>query len=331
MNDIVNIAKKFISNGYSVIPVSKRKTPTIPSWNKYKKEPMTIIEAEEHFKNAWGIALLCGGKSRVFCLDADMKYDLSGDLFERFKKSVSKELLKKMYFQKTMNNGFHLCCIVPKNCLRGNEKFASRETTVYEKHQTYIENFNDPTKRDKALNIAIQDKTRVLFESRSGSENESGGYFLLPPSPGYEKIYGKFQEITEDEYEELTSVARSFNEVIDVIKPVIKHSENIDWMTTPFEDYNANGDVINLLLRYGWDISHESNSKIRLKRPGKVYSKDSAIFNKESNILNVFTTSTSFDVSKGYNPSQILSHLEFNDDMKETYQHLINLGYGKKK
>ena len=332
MPNYVKKAKQWLKAGYSVIPVKENKCPAINSWTKYQTSLMSEKDAETYFEDAKGIAVLCGGKSRLFCLDADMKYDLTKDLWDRFKKAVPKEILSKLMCQKTKNGGYHLVFIAPASRLVGNEKFASRYTTAEEKHVTYMEAFRNPKMRDKALNIALQDSSRVLFESRSGKPDICGGYFLVDPSPGYEIIYGKFQELSEKEFDTLIDTARSFNEVLIRNKYLKDVDYNAQWVTNPFDHYNKEGDVVELLEKFGWQqiANIRGGKNIRFKRPGHTHTKDSAILDTYTNIFNVFTTSTSFDVSKGYTPSSVFIHLECDDDAAIGYKKLIDLGYGIK-
>lgn len=328
--EIVEYAKKLIEQGYSVIPVNSRKNPTIPKWGKYQINPMSLTECDEFFKDAAGMAILCGGKSRLFCMDFDLKYDLSGDLFERFKKAVPKELLMKAYVQTTINKGYHLVFKVPSTRLFGNERFASRYTTEYEQHETYMEAFRSVETRSKALKIAVNDKSRVLIESRSGSSTVCGGYFLIPPSNGYKKLHGKFTEITEQEYDLLVEVARSFNEVV---KEETNHKmfTGIDWEKSPFEHYNEEGDAVEVLLNNGWSIVSENNSSVRLRRPGSTDNISSALFDKKQRVFTCFSTSVGFDPNKSYNASGVLCVLEFDGDFSKTLPYLVQNKWGIKK
>lgn len=328
--NLIDTALKLIAKGYSVIPVTERKIPSVPYWTKFQTEAMNDKEVQDYFKDAKAIAMLCGGKWRVFCIDIDLKYDLTGTLFDRLKKAIPKEILKKAYCQKTMNGGYHLVFKVPSSKLIGNEKLADRYTTALEKHETYIDLFNNTKTRENALKTALKDDRRVIIETRSGSKERAGGYFLIPPSVGYEKVYGKIQDISEDEYDILTNTCRSFNEVFSYEK-MKQLSSDTNWEVTPFDDYNEKSDTVSLLVKYGWTIVGNNYSKdIKLKRPGKTPTKDSAVFDTVSKILNVYSSSTSFDIRKGYNPFQVFSHLECNDDNSEAYSKLIQMGYGIK-
>ena len=318
----VEIAKKYCKAGFSVIPVTANKVPAIKEWKQFQTRPMTDGECEKYFKNCYGIALLCG-VNNVTALDFDLKYDLSLDIFDRFKSKIPKDLLKKMYVQTTKSGGFHF--VFTCQTLENNQKLACRYTTSYERHITYMENFQNPLTRDKALKIASNDKARVLIETRG-----KGGYICINPTPNYKKVYGKLTEITPEEYEILMSAARSFNEVRE-IRQDIRASKYDEWELSPFKDYNERGDVVMLLGLNGWDVvGRQSGKSIRFKRPGQVHSASSALYDTSSRIFNVFSTSTGFDVNRGYSPSDVFTHLEANGDTTEAFKKLIEAGYGKK-
>lgn len=323
MNNLIKLAKKYSKAGYSVIPVTQNKLPALKGWLQFQKRPMTQDECEEYFRNAYGIALICGGQKKVTCLDMDLKYDLSGDLFERYKTKIPKELLKKLYVQKTVNGGYHL--VFTCNKMENNQKLANRYTTAHEKHRTYMDNYNRIETRDKALKIAQNDDRLVLLESRG-----EGGYFCIAPTPGYEHIYGKINHISEDEYDIIFDTARQFNEIREY-KPDIKLSKYDEWELSPFTDYNDRGNPLHVLSMNGWDVENGGRSKnIRLKRPGRTHASSSAIYDSETKIMSVFSTSTSFDINKGYNPSGIFIELECGGDTTEAFKRLVAEGYGKK-
>jgi hypothetical protein len=331
MSNILKIAKNFTSRGYSVIPVSPvTKLPTIANWGKYQIAPMPLDEVEKHFSTAEGIALLMGGSTRLVALDADMKYDLTGDLWERFKAAVPNKILKKCYCQATKNKGYHLVFIAPESRLVGSEKLASRHTTAFEKHITYMSHFNNPETRGKALTIASSDKSKVLFETRSGNTKIRQSYILLSPTPGYTAVYGKLNELSEDEYDILMETARSFNEykTVDGL-PKKLSDKSTSWKVTPLDHYNESGDVVQLLLDYGWEIVDEYGKNIRFKRPGQTHAKSSAMFDITTRIFNCFSTSTDFDCGKGYSPVGVFMLLKCNNDPFKAYETLAEEGWGE--
>lgn len=325
MSDYIKLAQAYSKAGYSVIPIGSNKIPTIREWRVFQDRPMTSSECVEHFKHAYGMALLCGGKNNVTAIDFDLKYDLSGDVFDRYKSEIPNKLLKKMFVQKTQNNGFHFVFSCSDK-IEGNQKLASRYTTADEKHQTYMKNYQNPLTRNKALKIAGNDKNRVIIETRG-----SGGYICISPTPGYSKVHGKIEEITVDEYNILMESARKFNEIATPRTDQRIERTNHEWKVSPFADYNQRSDILHVLQMNGWDtVGRPFGKSVRLKRSGQTHSTSSALFDTQSKILNVFSTSTSFDINRGYSPSDVFIHLECNDDVGQAFRKLVEAGYGEK-
>jgi hypothetical protein len=324
--NLIDNAKEFIREGYSVIPVTSEKVPAIRDWSRFQKAPMSEMEAEVYFKDVWGIALLCGGVKRLTAFDADLKYDLSGDIFDRFKKALPKEILKKMFVQTTMNGGFHLLFSCDK--VEPNQKLAQRYTTCYEQHQTYMDFFNNPETRNKAMRIAMNDKTRVIFETRGGTAESAGGYVVISPSPGYKYVYGNINNISVEEYDVIMETARQFNEVKEV-KQDIRQEKYKNWVLSPFDDFNRRFDVVFYLKNNGWDeVKSFGGKSVRLKRPGAKVSTSSALFDTESRVFNCFSTSTLFDVNRGYTASDIFIEMECNGDASLAFAKMLEMGYG---
>lgn len=328
MGNYIELAKAYVKAGYSVIPVNSTKSPSISNWGKFQMTKPTEQECETMFENAWGVALLTGGEGRIWLLDIDAKYDLTGSLWEDLKKAVPKSILEKAYVQSTMNGGYHMAFKIPSEKLESNSKYASRYTTAYEKDETYREAFRNPETRDKAIKIAMQDSSRVLLESRGGTAMCSQGFFLINPSPGYKHIFGKFQELTADEYDQVVDIARSFNEVIKEDTKGFTY-DNGDWAVTPFDHFSQEGDAVEILINAGWNIISENNQVIRFKRPGLVHSASSALYDKETRIFSCFTTSSAFE-AKSYNAVGVLAVVEFDENYQSVFNYLVKNGYGKR-
>lgn len=328
MGDFRDVAKQYIEKGFWVIPVSSMKQPAIKNWRELQTRPMTDKEIEKNFKKCHGIALLMGGNTCLFAVDFDLKYSLNPNLYEEVKEKLPVEILKKTYVQGTKNGGFHWIYKVPKSKLFGNEKFANRHTNAFEKHQIYMEYYGNPKTREIAAKTAANHKSLVLIESRSGSYERCGGYVLMPPTEGYEYVYGKINEINEEEYDILTETLRSFNEVKGLVK-LDKQYDNCEWKMTPWEDYNERGDIVSLLKDSGWTVKDEGSRTIRFKRPGAT-SGSSALFDKERRVFNCFSTSTSLSVDKGYSPSRLFTDLDCDGDPKMAYKKLVELEFGIK-
>jgi len=284
-------------DGLTFIPINSKKIPLVEEWQ--------IPDREYDFSKASGVGLLCA--NGVTGIDFDLKYDITGTLFDRFKKAVSqidKELLKKMVVQKTTNGGYHL--IFKCSVIEGNKKLAQRYATEEEKLKG--------------------DKVKVLIETRG-----EGGYLAVEPTQGYKFIYGsldKIQEITPDEREILISTARTFNEVFkEVSVPRVAIKKEIKGLT-PFEDYNNQADVVALLEKHGWSVMGQKGSKTLLKRPGQTSSAHSGNYDHDKNWFSVFSTSTEFEPETPYLPYAVYAYLECNKDFSEASRRLYEEGFG---
>lgn len=295
-------------SGLSVIPVRENKLP-IGSW-KQNQEQLIDPALNGNFQNADGYGIVCGKVSgNVECIDIDTKYDLSGKLFDEYKKVIQKTspgLLKKLAVQQTPSGGYHF--IYKCKTISGNLKLAQRHCLPDELEQ------------------GQKQGRRVLIETRG-----EGGYFMC--YPGYKVVYGDLScinEITEEERSVLFSCANLFNEVIEVKEPVKSEPQKVDgYEISPFEDYNERGDIVTLLESFGWSNVYTRNDNIHFLRPGGTQN-NSATYHLTKKIFYVFTTSTEFDANKGYNPAQVYSILKHNGDYSSAAKALLIEGFGTK-
>lgn len=328
MSELIKYAKEYAKRGFSTIPVDEHKQPAIFSWSQYQTKPMTDAEIDEHFSksNVHGIALLTGGKNQITAIDFDLKYDLTGDIFNQYKRKIDISLLNKMLVHKTINNGYHF--IFQCDTIEGNQKLAQRDTSDSEIYGGFKNEVKEYGVR-KAMEMALRDKVRVLIETRGGEKHKSGGYVVIPPSNGYTKIAGKLGKISPEEYDQLMSAARELNTYAPSAGNKKLAREQVGMSkegNSPFENFNENGNALSVLLQNGWAEVRQHSSDVRLKRPGSSHSKSSALYDTGSKLLNVFTTSSVFDVGT-HTPSDVFILLECNGDTAMAYKKLIELGY----
>lgn len=317
-------------DGLQFMPVRANKLPIVKGWQ--------VSQVKHDLSNCEAVGLVCGELSGgLEIVDVDCKYDLTGRLFDNYKRLVHEidpTLLAKLVIQKTKGGGYHVIYRCSK--IEGNLKLANRPTTEEEKNKTYEETYKaeliKSTDDNKAKEIAEKarknDKVRVLLETRG-----IGGYFMCYPSPGYELIYGDYYSITEitpDQRDILHGVARQFNQVLEessIGKQLFRGKKE---GTTPFDDYNQRGDVIGLLESHGWKIVGTKGSKTIFLRPGQTTSHSSGNFDSEKNWFSVFTTSTEFEPQKAYLPYAVFALLECNNDFSLAAKKLSELGYGER-
>ena len=324
---MIETVNQYHNLGFSVIPIGENKQPAV----KWKAHQVSLIEPNVNYfsgNNPSGIGIVCGKVSGGFeIIDIDTKYDLIGTIYAEYKAAINKlnpSLLKKLVVESTPSGGYHFmyrCQVV-----EGNMKLANRPTLESERNETYIKQIELGKSEHDAREAEKGDKVRVLLETRG-----EGGYVQVAPTKGYSLIYGEFskvQEITVEERQTLLDCARSFNQYFEPAPIKREQQKIVSANENPFESFNESGDILTLLESHGWEIrGKKGGSKTYLLRPGGTQDK-SAEWDESKRCFYVFTTSSAFEGSKGYNASQVLAKLKFNDDYKETVKWLVDNGYG---
>jgi predicted DNA-binding protein YlxM (UPF0122 family) len=309
------------------IPVNENKRPIPTDWQKAKKQ--------YDLRNLKAVGLVCGRLSGgVEAIDIDLKYDLTGKLYERYKRQIHETdptLLAKLVVQRTKSGGYHF--IYRCTQIGGNTKLANRPTTKDEKQATFAKTLKAEqakgTDEIKAKEIAIKaadnDKVRVLIETRG-----EGGQIVCHPSPGYEFVHGDFasiQDITPDQRETLFNIARQFNATQEEFKPHHPESKKQKGLT-PFEDYNERGDIVGLLINNGWKEVGKRGAKVFFLRPGQTSAATSGNYDLDRRWFTVFTTSSQFEPEKAYLPYAVFAFLECSGNFTDASRKLYDMGYG---
>jgi hypothetical protein len=302
---MLKAARFYTSMGFSVIACGDTKRALLP-WKEYQSRIINDEELKIQFNHpkCAGLAVVCGAVSGgLEVIDVDLKYDTTGTLWERFKQTIEK--IPGLYIVRTRSGGYHIYyrCEV----IEGNQKLANRPATTEElKENPHI-------------------KEIVLIETRG-----EAGYVIAPPTQGYEKITDfSVPVLSIDQREYILSAARSFNEVFEEekIPPRVTQSA-VSYQKTPWDDYNEKCDVIALLEKHGWSFMEKRGPRSLLKRPG-TSDQHSGDYHHELNLFKVFSTSTQFELKKGYSPFAVYTLLEHNNDFSAAAKQLIADGYGE--
>ena len=313
LNEICLAIQELIADGYSVLlcraedeiingKLKKAKSPL----HKWSSDPSLKLSLHElyriisrHPNTKIAIGIICGtasGNTEVIDIDTKNAPELPAKFFTTLQQTCP-EIYAKLRIHYTRSGGYHipLRCEVPIG--EGNAKLAYKEG-----------------------------------EKEAGIETRGqGGYFIAPPTIGY----GVYKEapipvLTKAERDLVINIAKMFDEKKKkVISPSNKQYERI-FTTNPFDDFNASHEGSQVLVQHDWQEDADTQIFKYYTRPGKDGGK-SASYNKEKNYYYIFTSSTALEPSKGYSPSALLCHLQFNGDYKQLYRYLTERGYGKLK
>lgn len=297
MSAIIETAKTLALVGVATIAVGDDKRP-LANWREYQVRVPNPAEIERTMRSASSLAIVAG---KVLCIDVDEKVDPTKTIFARYKARCEEaglgELWNRAVIQRTKNGGFHIVFRCDDESVR-NEKLAQRENR------------------------------ECLIETRG-----SGGYFVAHPSPGYTLVQGDFaalQTFTAEERDALLDAARSLTEQAPqeahVPKVAVSPVSKVGGDLTPGDDFDARGDMPNLLRAHGWKSIRESKL---WTRPGK-NSGISASWNHIPGRFYVFTSSTAFEPMHTYRPWHVFAVLECGGDFAEAARKLRLLGYGGK-
>lgn len=304
---MIKAANYYAKQGFSVIPIGENKRAVFP-WTEFQSQIMDEQTIQQQFSNdrCKNIAIIGGGVSQgLEIIDVDLKYDVSGTLWERLQEALS-DLMPLLYVVRTKSGGYHLYYRCEE--VQGNQKLAMRHATKEELKET------------------PHAKEIVLIETRG-----EGGYVLAPPSEGYTKEKDfVINVITLEQRDSILSICRSFNEVIKESRSLVTNDTDT-YATTPWDDYNSKCDVVSLLETHGWSYVESKGDRVYLKRPGKTDSHISADYHKGMNLFKVFSTSTEFETGKGYKPFAIYATLEHNGNFSEAAKQLVKDGYGEQR
>lgn len=320
--------QKLLPQGLSIIPVRDKpddkhaaKTP-YPKWKEYQSRIMHETELFNQLEqfNTSAIAIICGkisGNLEVIDVDVKNEPGIDAILFDEIR-TLYPNLWHSLRIHKSPSGGFHILYRT-LGAVPGNRKLAGRPTTQEEKEK-YAQQFPDKKKPVDTVNF---------IETRG-----EGGYVLAPPSLGYSVFKDtEIPVLTWEERCSLINICISLNRIPVKPKSEPKQSRTSETMydEDPFADFNARGDLLQLMQSNGWSYVAKKGDKIWLTKPGgKNKHVHGAIFT-DNNVFYCFTTGTDFVSNEKYKAVAVLCFLQFNDDWKQCYRWLVDNGYGKLK
>lgn len=300
----------YLDAGISVIPVrdkpqsyNGREYPVKSAypWAKWQKEivgksELMYLLTEKYDTNGFGlVAGKVSGNLEVIDIDVKNWPGIEIRLFQDIR-SLLPDLYSRLRIHQTPSKGYHILYRISDHEPAGNLKLAYQ---------------------DSAKEAAI--------ESRG-----EGGYVVASPAMGY-KVHqnNPIPVITWAERCSIISICEGYNERRKIAPPPpVSPAQSNFYEENPFSHFNRSPAAESVLTDHGWTVCGSSNNFIWYTRPGKT-SGVSASFNRHKRVYYIFTSSTEFEPSRGYNPATALSILRFKSDKKALFQWLVDNGYGK--
>ena len=276
-------ALEYIQKELSVIPVLDKR-PSLPSWRPFQTQLMTQDQVKYYFRNATGIAIICGFKG-LETLDFD-----DAKAYTQFARTIQAEhfsLFKTLSIARTPRPGYHIRYLCPEKEISGNQVLAR--------------NCNG----------------KPQIESRG-----TGGYAVAPPTDGYRWFQGdedSIPTITAKDRNCLLATAKSLCQSTTKIEPNLQVVKKFSYRTnnTP-----RIGDLYNQSNQYR-ELMEELNLRLFRVFDDKEYwvwrdakeRNNSVTFFTKIRLFYVHTTNLyPFKSSDRPNPFGLLAKAKFNGD-----------------
>ncbi len=313
---MLNTAINYLESGLCVLPALRaEKRPSVRRWKHYTERLPTKQKVQAWFANADAMCILCGAVSGHLEM---IDFDFEGELYEEWCRLVanqSAELLGRLVIERSQSGGRH---VVYRSAVAvsGSRRLAQRKVMVPGPEPLELAG-----KRYVPRKVASQyEITLTLIETRG-----EGALFLCDPTPGYVIEQGSLCDLpvlSEAERDQLLETAWMLNEVAPPTAPIPSTAAGIG---RPGDDYNARGDVAELLRRHGWVLVRDGENQ-HWRRPGKQHGCSATL---RGGVFYVFSSNAApFEPERGYAPFHVYSLLEHAGDFVEAARALRQSGYG---
>ncbi|MFA6662033.1 MAG: VapE domain-containing protein [Bacilli bacterium] len=294
MIDMINLAKKYVRNNFSVLPINKNsKRPNLTNWKRLQDTLLTEKECERAFYEDCYIGVIGGAVSgNLEMIDIDNHLGNAQEMFDALSPLVDTFGLP---YEKTKNHGFHIFYRCSSS-VEGNQKLAMMTD-------------------EKKKPIAV-------IETRG-----EGGYCVIAPSKGYEFMEGDLFNtplLDREKRDLIISECRALGTYVK--EKEIPHYNNTNNGFRVGERagdrYNVSSEAIaecrDLLRLEGWTFSTDGTF---VRRPDKKDKGWSATFGKVTStnggypLFYVFSSNAyPFESMSAYSPFSIFAILAYKGD-----------------
>jgi hypothetical protein len=330
-NELQQAVFRYVHAGLCTLPANRQvKYPCIKTWKQFQDRLPTKIELEAWFSNSPdGLCIIAGAVSGNLEI---IDFDLGGELFGSWCEMVKTQeptLIDRLVVETTQSGGWHVMYQCETD-ICGSMKLAQRRVPVDAK-DIYLKKGREHVRiSGKEFAVCQDDGGKYVIVTLIETRGQ-GGLFVCTPTAGYELVQGELTclpVLTESQRQILLDAAWALNEYIPKPAPIPTGSDAT--VLRPGDEYNARGNMAELLRSHGWELSHTSGDKQRWRRPGKEIGWSATLWPKD-NVFYVFSSNAApFKADKAYSPFMTYTLLEHNGDFKKAALELSKQGYGQK-
>jgi len=318
-------AQACVAAGLCALPAvrdDEGKRVALSAWKVYQERLPTGEELRAWFgRRHSSLCIVCGAVSGNLEM---IDFDLGGEAFSAWRGAVDAAcpgLAARVVVESTPSGGRHVVyrCSGP---VSGNTKLASRRIEADGPDELVVGGKTHKPRQDSAGRWHV---VVTLIETRG-----EGGMFLCAPSDGYTLLQGELHAppvISPDERDVLLGCAWALDETPravlgDGVVPGASQTER----QRPGDDFNARGDVRELLQAHGWRQVRAGENE-HWCRPGKEHGTSATL---KDGVFYVFSSNAPpFEPQKGYAPFAVYALLEHSGDWSAAASALRAKGYGR--
>ncbi len=283
------------------------------SWLHADGQPPSRATLREWYGPRQGIGLRCGAASGgLECYEFDCR-ETYETFLETAKECGLADLVNRIeagYREVSPGGGIHLLYFCGE--IRGNTKLAKRPSPT-----------DDNPRGVKTLIETRGENGFIIIAPSGGTVHESGRPYVLT-SGGLQTI----ETITAEERNALWDLGRSFDAMPRTDAEPKPTRQVVDDGARPGDAYGQEVSWDDLLTTEGWTVVNRQGEKTAWRRPGKSIGISATTNHGGSNLLYVFTTSTSFDSEKSYTKFGAYTVLHHGGNFSEAAKALRREGYG---
>lgn len=312
---------KLLNDGFSLITVGESKMPNY-TWKKCQSKALTLSQFEKRYgykggffyknkegenvelppTNAIGIVT---GYDYLECIDVDLKVFSTAkekkDFWETLMAYCEDSILdfhEKFTITKTQNEGYHI--LFKTKRVGGNRKLA-----------------------------VLKGHKEAVIETRG-----TGGYVFVYDKFLNNKYYSDIQFISDEDHSIIFDIADSFDFKEDkpVIEPTKKERKEYvskDGDVTPWDDFNSNNDVWDIVSN-DFSIVRNMADKMIIKRHGATSHHSGYIF-KNNGCMYLHSTGSLYPHEKQVSAYAAYTYKNHNGDFSSSAKALYSEGYGSRR